>query len=97
MTTNYRLTRDVALSGLPLSESAYKAHLDILREYAAGRQVSVSDDRDHQEAAMAIHQCGLLRDIAGGGPGTDFRWCKYVLTEYGRIYAQQRGIEVPVK
>ena len=100
----YRPTWDATYQGLPLSSSAYKAHLHLLKAYRAGRVPE--DPKDLPE--IAVHQakvalgqagiidcptCASLRTIHGKiPPSTPFHWCEYKLTQYGEIYAGQRGI-----
>lgn len=85
-----RPTPDVTYQGLLLSDAAWEAHLEILRAYLQGAQPIDRDDRAYCEATVAIHSAGLVEDVSGAGRSTDFKWCVYRLTPYGRLYAQQR-------
>lgn len=88
---------DVTYKGQPLGDSAWKAHLEILRAYVDGKSPVQSEDRAHQEATIAIHADGRIlycRTCATTPtpvpPGTPFHWCEYRLTEYGKQYAAER-------
>lgn len=85
-----RPTPDVTYQGLFLDDAAWAAHLEILRAYLQGAQPVDQDDRAYHEATAAIHGAGLVEDASGAGRNTDFKWCTYRLTPYGRLYAQQR-------
>jgi hypothetical protein len=104
----YRPTWDVTYNGLPLSSSAYKVHLLMLKEYRAGRVPQAPSEYPEvafHHAQVAIGQAGIVhcptctsqkRYLEATGdkvsPSTPFHWCEYKLTQYGEIYAGQRGI-----
>lgn len=91
-----RPTWDATYQGLPLSSSAYKVHLLVLKEYRAGRVPQAPPEYPEiafHEAQVAIGQAGIVRCLKCSNGGTqDFHWCEYKLTQYGEIYAGQRGI-----
>lgn len=100
----YRPTWDATYQGLPLSSSAYKVHLLILKAYRAGKTPEAPKEYPEiafHQANVAIGQAGIvycptcesLRATQGKvSPNTPFHWCEYKLTQYGEIYAGQRGI-----
>lgn len=85
-------TWDVTYDGKPLGLDAWNRHLDLLRMYAEGPQQNLRftarefDDLASWQAKIAI--APLLREYLVG------QWYESTLTEYGKIYARQRGIAV---
>jgi hypothetical protein len=86
-------TWDVTYKGMPLTHSAYTAHLVILQAYRA-RQIPAFQNTDGlaiHEATVAIHTGGISRCVGCAAGGPTFHWCQYRLSTYGEIYAAQRG------
>lgn len=90
------LTPDATRNGVPLSPPAYAASLRLLAEFARGPVSALRAttlDWHESDAWVALQQCGIVREMWRHGLG-DFRWIDLVLTRYGRVYAEQRGIDV---
>lgn len=95
-----RPTWDVVYQGQPLSDTAYRVHLALLRGYRDGKSPQLpegvhEDDRAVDQAKIAIHSDGrILKDISGASgvlsPSSPFRWCEWRLTEYGEQYLRER-------
>lgn len=93
-------TWDVVYQGRPLSDTAYRVHLALLRGYRDGKSPQLPkgvhpDDRAVDQAKIAIHRDGrIVKDISGASdtlsPSSAFRWCEWRLTDYGEQYLRER-------
>ena len=96
--TEHTLTPDLTYRGTLLTQSAYRAHLDILQAYVDGKtpENTHHDDLAFHQASIAVGslleypQCENQRGHITSA--TPFHWCRKVLTLYGKLYAAQRGI-----
>jgi hypothetical protein len=91
------LTWDVTYRGMPIGDAAWRAPCKIRSEDLQVRTPSGSDDSAHYEATAALHADGRILycqtctlSAATASPTTQFHWCQYRLTEYGRFYALHR-------
>lgn len=78
---------DATYNGLPLTESAWKAHLALLEGLSRGVQPEVmSLDRAGQDAWIALSQCGHVHDVSVRSTDGSFRWASWALTPMGLEY-----------
>ncbi len=82
-----RLTPDITIKGRMPTKAEYAAHLELLRDIAAGRStwLSKGDMTDLQHLVwVAVHQQGLVDQEGSRGDG------RHRLTPYGKLYLRQR-------
>jgi len=78
---------DATYKGLPLSDSAWKAHLELLKAVAAGSVPNLmSFELPQHQAWVAICQCGHVADKSSRSTDGSFRWAEWSLTPRGVAY-----------
>lgn len=84
---------DATYQGLPLTEGAWRAHLELLRLVAAGGRPDLMNlDLAHHQGWIALGQCGLVRDTLRPSSDGSFVWAEWALTPRGEKYLEALSI-----